>query len=245
MCLYDTLKDAIESGKYLTGALLPTEKQMMEEYEVSRNTVRRAIGQLEMEGFINVSPGRGAQVIKGRSDKIQPAFQSPYDVTTVKKMGWDRESIGFSSSTIDVMQADTRLAEKLGVQPLTEIYRIQRLKFCESKPSCYVVSYLDKKRLPDFERFNGQIIWLSKQIYDTYHLSPLAAHEKVTVCAATFLEANLLHLRIGAPMMLIQRIAEYEQGVVEFTESFYNPKYSYIMIEKKGRPDYLISTDKI
>lgn len=243
MALYGTLKRAIEDGKYLTGSLMPTERQMMEEYAVSRNTVRRAIAQLEMDGLISVSPGRGTQVIKGRANHDKPGFQIPYDVTTIKKVGWDQYTVGFSSSTIDVMQADTRLSEKLAVPPLTELYRVQRLKFCGNVPSCYVVSYLVKEKLPGLERFNGQIMWLSKQIYDTYHLSPLSAYEKVTVQAATFLEANLLRLDIGTPMMLVQRTAEYEQGLIEFTESFYNPEFFYIEIEMKGRPDYLISND--
>lgn len=243
MALYSTLKKAIENGNYLTGSLLPTEKQMMEEYAVSRNTVRRAIAQLEMDGLISVSPGRGTQVIKGRANQGEPVCQIPYDVTTIRKVGWDQYTVGFSSSIIDVMQADTRLSEKLAVPPLTELYRVQRLKFCGGVPACYVVSYLVKEKLPEMERFNGQIMWLSKKIYDTYHISPLAAHEKVTVQAATFLEANLLRLDVGTPMMLVQRTAEYEQGLIEFTESFYNPEFFYIEIEMKGRPDYLISND--
>ncbi len=243
MALYNTLKRAIENGNYLTGSLLPTEKQMMEEYAVSRNTVRRAVAQLEMDGLISVSPGRGTQVIKGRANQGEPVCQIPYDVTTIRKVGWDQYTVGFSSSIIDVMQADTRLSEKLAVPPLTELYRVQRLKFCGGVPACYVVSYLVKEKLPEMERFNGQIMWLSKKIYDTYHISPLAAHEKVTVQAATFLEANLLRLDVGTPMMLVQRTAEYEQGLIEFTESFYNPEFFYIEIEMKGRPDYLISND--
>lgn len=243
MALYLELKGKIESGKYLIGSLLPTEKQMMERYGVSRNTVRRAISQLEMDGFISVSPGKGTQVIKGHTNQETPSFHTPYDVTTVEKRGWEDANVGFSGSTIDIMQADTHLSEKLGIAPLSEVYRIQRLKFCANIPFCYVVSYLDKQKLPGLDQASGQVMWLNKHIYDHYHIAPVAAHEIVTVKAATFLEANLLRMEIGAPMMVVQRMAEYEQNLIEVTESFYNPDYFYISIEMKGRPDYLISAD--
>src|SRR5918998_5136513 len=60
----DQLRDAIQHGELAPGEQLPTEQQLMERYDVSRNTVRLALGALTNEGLISSSQGRGSFVRK-------------------------------------------------------------------------------------------------------------------------------------------------------------------------------------
>jgi DNA-binding FadR family transcriptional regulator len=55
--------DRIRSGEFGPGDRLPTEKMLMEEYGVGRNSVREAIQALVTLGLVEVRPGRGATVI--------------------------------------------------------------------------------------------------------------------------------------------------------------------------------------
>lgn len=55
----DALKEVILSGKYPIGTKLPTESELMAQYDVSRYTVRRAVGALVDEHFINRIQGGG------------------------------------------------------------------------------------------------------------------------------------------------------------------------------------------
>ena len=55
----EALKEAIISGQYSIGAKLPTETELMAQYDVSRYTIRRAVGDLEEEHFINRIQGGG------------------------------------------------------------------------------------------------------------------------------------------------------------------------------------------
>jgi len=55
--LATALRDSISSGQ-LTGRM-PSEHSLMQEYEVSRGTVRRAIEILTSEGLVRISRGRG------------------------------------------------------------------------------------------------------------------------------------------------------------------------------------------
>jgi DNA-binding GntR family transcriptional regulator len=49
-------------GEFVPGALLPSEAELSAEYSVSRNTLRRALTELEEERLIAVLPGRGRVV---------------------------------------------------------------------------------------------------------------------------------------------------------------------------------------
>ena len=56
------LRRAIESGALSPGTELPTEKDLMARYAVSRNTVRLALTELAYEGLITSAQGRGRTV---------------------------------------------------------------------------------------------------------------------------------------------------------------------------------------
>ena len=55
--------ERIRAGEFGPGERLPTEKMLMEEYGVGRNSVREAVQALVTLGLVEVRPGRGATVI--------------------------------------------------------------------------------------------------------------------------------------------------------------------------------------
>lgn len=61
----DALRGRIESGEFSAGASLPSEAALCAEYEVARNTVRRALDQLASEGLVVARHGRGRIVNHG------------------------------------------------------------------------------------------------------------------------------------------------------------------------------------
>jgi GntR family transcriptional regulator len=64
----DELRQKIESGELAHGAQLPTELELRDQYDASRNTVRDAIKLLITRGLVETRPGQGTFVIT----KIEP-----------------------------------------------------------------------------------------------------------------------------------------------------------------------------
>ena len=62
--------ERIRSGEFAPGDRLPTEKSLMQEYGVGRNSVREAVQALVTLGLVDVRPGRGATVIGIDSDAV-------------------------------------------------------------------------------------------------------------------------------------------------------------------------------
>lgn len=58
-----SLKGKILSGVYKKGELLPSEKELIEEYSVSRITVRKTLAILAEMGFVETIQGRGSVVL--------------------------------------------------------------------------------------------------------------------------------------------------------------------------------------
>jgi DNA-binding FadR family transcriptional regulator len=60
--LADMLRRQIETGELRPGDPLPSELRLVDDYSVSRTTVRQAIGQLRSEGLVTVDRPRGTFV---------------------------------------------------------------------------------------------------------------------------------------------------------------------------------------
>lgn len=69
--IYNRLVEQINSGVYPPGSKLPSEKELANEYGVSRITSKKAMDTLAVNGYISRTPGRGTFVIKRESDSIQ------------------------------------------------------------------------------------------------------------------------------------------------------------------------------
>ena len=64
------VKDQIVSGVYTKGDLLPSEKEMIDNFGVSRITVRKALSILSDMGYIRTEKGRGSEVILDVEDLL-------------------------------------------------------------------------------------------------------------------------------------------------------------------------------
>lgn len=69
------LRDRMMSGQYKPGDQLPSEHQLMSEFEVSRITARRAIANLMQQGLVVVQQGKGAFVAS--QQKVTHSLSSP------------------------------------------------------------------------------------------------------------------------------------------------------------------------
>lgn len=68
--IYRTIKQEISSGKYEVGDKIPTEKEVMSRFSVSRLTAKNAINLLAEENLVQRTPGKGTFVCKLPSQKV-------------------------------------------------------------------------------------------------------------------------------------------------------------------------------
>ena len=60
----DILRRRITAGKYQPDTRIPTESDLVDEFEVARTTARRAVSVLREEGLIYTVPNRGSYVTR-------------------------------------------------------------------------------------------------------------------------------------------------------------------------------------
>ena len=75
--IVDELNLKIGLGEYSVGMLLPYEKQLADQYDVSLSTVRKALSELEQRGFVKKLNGKGTIVIEPNAMKLHQLTHNP------------------------------------------------------------------------------------------------------------------------------------------------------------------------
>ena len=79
----ETLQDKIRAGAIVLGSLLPTERELVDSFGVSRTTVRRALQQLVDSGWAESIPNRGVSARMGQSTGTRQVVGFVDDAGTV------------------------------------------------------------------------------------------------------------------------------------------------------------------
>jgi DNA-binding FadR family transcriptional regulator len=114
------LREKIISNILKEGQKLPSERELTQQYGVSRNVVREAISALRFEGLINVYTGKGAYVTKPNPIIITETLERimKFYKTTIEEILEVREELEKS-----IIKKAVKTATTGDVQNLTKIYQ--------------------------------------------------------------------------------------------------------------------------
>lgn len=115
----------------------PTESELVGHYDVSRHTVREAVGRLTAAGLLERRRGRGTRVTSAGVEQPLHSFYSLARTLADQGLGERSEVLVLESGT------DPEAAERLGVPPRSRLVRIERLRFAGDEPIA-----LDRSWLP-------------------------------------------------------------------------------------------------
>lgn len=135
--LESILKKKIEDEEYKEGDLLPAEKILMEQYQVSRITVRQAMAALCQAGYIKSSRGIGTKVIFKKIDEHMRSVISFTD--EMKQHGI---TMNTSYCTMEKIRPTEKVAMMLKIPVTDECYCLTRVRCVEDRPLVYTKTYL-------------------------------------------------------------------------------------------------------
>ena len=87
----DKLEALIEEGKYSVGDKIPTEVELMEIFQVSRNTIREAVQSLTSAGVLDVKQGDGTYVRS--SNRFNANMTMKYEQVSIDEISEARNSM--------------------------------------------------------------------------------------------------------------------------------------------------------
>jgi GntR family transcriptional regulator len=223
------LARTIDAGNYLERQALPSERTLSEEFDVSRETMRKAIKLLEAQGYVVSRQGRGTFVAPGALRSMQRSIDGFSDeaVRTGHKPGQIIQSV-------TVMAAPLFVARSLGLALGTQVVRVQRIRLLDGKRIGLHDSYLavDNPQTLSAEKLDGTSLY--RLLETECGLTLTDAAESISAVSASGDEAEALGLAPGTPLLQIERITVADDlRPMEFCVMKYAQSYNYDTVVRR------------
>ncbi|EDF8639532.1 GntR family transcriptional regulator, partial [Salmonella enterica] len=138
------LKDNINGYTYNVGDLLPTEIQLSQTYNVSRNTLRKALDILEKEGMIERKHGSGTYVRR----KSFIAHVDHMNCLSEIAQNSGKEIVS-QIMRFEVQGATHLISRELNITENDPVYYIKRLRIIDNKLAQLEETWLSVGRFPE------------------------------------------------------------------------------------------------
>lgn len=140
----EVLRTRIERGELVPGDQIPSENELTDQYRVSRNTARLAIGSLILDGLVYRVKGRGTFVAAERLSDGLMHLESFTEEMHQRGLEPGSRMLNFSSEL-----PSKKMAQILKIKKKDKIYRIDRLRLADGKPMAINIAYLPVRLCPD------------------------------------------------------------------------------------------------
>ncbi|MFV0550972.1 MAG: GntR family transcriptional regulator [Anaerorhabdus sp.] len=215
--IMESVQEYIAKNNLKAGDKLPTEQELINEFGVSRATVRQAMQELEIEGIIKKIHGIGTFVEEERMNIQMQGFFSFSEESKQSNERYETKILEFKK-TRDV---PSKVFKKLEIADNSEVILIERLRFINMEPVLleitYIPAYYYKPPLP--KKFNYDSLY---DFIREFGVKKLEGKEKLLPYLATNDEANKLLVDKKTPLLRFTRVLK-EENPVEYSISILKP----------------------
>lgn len=205
--LADVMRQRIARGVWAPGDVVPSIESLMHEFDVARVTVRQAIQLMAREGLLSPQRGRGTFVTAeaGRDRRLVVH-------TTLGKL-------------VEMYRGDTpdllNISESGDMPILTEkdgtsapsYFHMRRVHAREGERYCVASIYIDERvyRLAT-ERLRNEVVLPILTSLPGVEIA--GGHQSMHISTADVEIANVLHIRLNAPVVEVRRVLRAPDGIV-------------------------------
>lgn len=222
------LLEKIRTNEWSPGALIPSEHDLEQQYELSRTTIRQTLGVLVNEGYLIRKQGRGTFVAKQDviQDNTPPIDLEEYNPKRDGPMEW---------RVIDMqrVKAPTQVRKALTMKRGEPVVRLRRLRLSGSDVLGYYITYIPPAVAVYIDEENlavGEpLFYLRKH--------PLIKRIRMErIVAATGAEPHdleFLDVKLDSPVLYLERRVIAEEGTpLEYMVGrFRGDRYKYRMTD--------------
>ncbi|HPJ23807.1 MAG TPA: GntR family transcriptional regulator [Bacillota bacterium] len=223
----------IDNDELLDDQMIPSERELIKEYNVSRITVRKALDELVNEGYLYRIQGKGTYV-KG-DKKTQDLFSITSCTQDIINLGMTPSRKVIACSIIDSIPKRSR---QLEIDKSDKLLMIDRVYYADKEPINRTITYLPIKYFPGLEKHD----FSEESIYDIlekhYKLKITRATRTIEAVLAKDEIADLLEVEEGMPVLLFRgttyaMIQNREVPIESFKTNYRTDKYKFYINQVK------------
>ena len=223
----------VDSGTMKPGERLGAERDLAAKLGVSRSTLRQALASLEASGVVKRIPGRGGGTFVTPAKVDRDLSRIVGVPTLLRDQGF---TAGSRIVSVGVLSAGVEAAAELGLAPDDFVVDLVRIRLADGWPMSLEHAMFPAELVPDLPArdLSGSIYELIDEVYG---LRPDSAEEAIEVVHASSLEASILGVDIGLPLLSITRTTRDKDGrAFEYSRDLFRSDRMRIRVRIQGTP---------
>lgn len=205
----------IKNKVYQVDEQLPPETKLMEMYNVSRTTVRKAVDELVKEGYLEVRRGVGTFIRKPKLNL--------WDLAELRSFDEEVSRQGLKAKTevlgLEKIHKNKKLNEIFGDE-YDQYYQLERLRYVEEEQSVLVSTYLPAKLVPGIEKFDFSEVSLFDVLQENYQMRINYAEKTFRPIHVNEEDASKLKIKKHTAIQLVETITfDHLDRPVEYSVS--------------------------
>lgn len=224
----ETLRARIESRRYRPGELIPSEKELSREFNVSLITIRKAMELLVQEGLVARKRGSGTWVLSSNHGrlpiKLSGNFRDWFDSVSGRLQRLEAEVL-----EVGVVGCPEQVARILGLEEGKPVWRMRRVRKHKGEPISYYINYASAElaglvSAADFRKRSFLEVFQEKS-----GLRLKRIEQRVEATVADMDVSSILGVDFGSPLFFVENVyyTIHEQPV-EVTHMYYRgDRYVY------------------
>ena len=201
-------------GTWAPHTAIPSERDLMAEYGVSRATVREAIRQLVEEGTLYRVHGKGTYVA---GERIQANLHLASFTEDMRRRGLVAATL---VRGVELVEAPVEVRAALGLAAGARVWDVERLRLAGGIPMALERGFYPEALLPGLDHHD-----LTRSLYTTlstaYRLPISRAEQTVWAEPADTARSEVLGVARGASLLVFRRTSSAGTQPVEYVTSWY------------------------
>lgn len=217
IALYYQLKEEIRrkilSNEWKEGSKLPSEKDICEIFGVSRTTVRKAVDELEAEGYLVKRQGRGTFV---KQKSIAQKLHKFYSFSEELKGLGIKETAKMVIFKEIIPEISIKKALQLSAEE--RVFWIKRVRYMDEKAYTVENSYIPVKYVPGMTQELVETNGLYKTL-NLFQVYPERATENFSAVNLSHEDACAMKLKAGEAAIYLTRTTYSGVNIIEYCHS--------------------------
>lgn len=204
------LIELINSDAFVDTQMIPSERELMKQFNVSRITVKRAVDDLVNEGYLYRVQGKGTFLRKEEAE---------HDLVSIMSCTEDIIRMGMVPSKIlidtQIIEADKVRQKRLHLLNGEMVIMLKRVYYADKVPVNYTTTYLPMKYFPGIEKYDFAKESIYNILETEYGVKITTAKRTLEAVLAIDEVATLLDVNQKQPVILFKAITN---GIVNGRE---------------------------
>lgn len=220
----------LRSGEF--SDVFPGEMSLVEEYGVSRHTIREAMRRLRESGLVDAGRGRAPKVAADEIAQPQGTLYSLF--ASVEAAGHQQRSIVRRLEAL----ADGTVAARLGLEESTPLIYLERLRLVDDEPLAMDRAWLPARLASPLLEADFTQTSLYAELDQRCDIRLTGGFEKVRAVVPTSAEQALLGIEDRTAALVIDRIGEFRGEPVEWRQTIVRGD-KFTLVSDLREPDRL------